>query len=238
MGARDMRISSRKSRVGFALVGSVGALSLAASPAAASPTTAALWHMDEPAGTRTMVDFSGWHNDGSVPAGVTAGIAGAAGSAYHFDGRSLVRVPHDASLNPGTAPITISAWIRVPASLGKGDYNVVQKGVATTTGGAYKLEIHASTTRKFGFPACAFNGPTTAKNRVYGPVRVNDGKWHRVECHLTATQAYAVVDGQSGPVAKRAVSSISNTTDVTLGGKPTNKHYFVGDLDEVSIRIG
>jgi hypothetical protein len=222
----------------LALVGSVGALGLAASPAVAAPTTAALWHMDEPAGTSTMVDFSGWRNDGRVPSGVTAGIAGAVGSAYHFDGRSLVRVPHDASLNPGTAPITISAWIRVPASLGKGDYNAVQKGVATTTGGAYKLEIHASTTRKFGFPACAFNGPTKAKNRVYGPVRINDGKWHRVECHLTTTQAYAVVDGQSGPVAKRAVSSISNTTDVTLGGKPTNKHYFVGDLDEVSIRIG
>jgi hypothetical protein len=231
-------IGLRRTRVGVALVGVVATVGLAASPAFAASGTAALWHMDEAAGASTMVDSSGEGNDGRVPAGVTTGIAGAAGKAYHFDGRSLVRVPHDPSLNPGTAPITVSAWIRVPANLAKGDYNVVQKGVATTTGGAYKLEIHASTTTKFGFPACAFNGPTTAKNRVYGPVRINDGQWHRVECHLTATQAYAVVDGRSGPVAKRVVTSISNSTDVTLGGKPTDQHYFLGDLDEVSIRIG
>jgi hypothetical protein len=233
-------MARRVRRTGLVLAAGLGAVALAAAPVGATTTatTVALWHMDEGPGARTMVDSSGEGHNGTVPSGVTTGIGGAVGSAYHFDGRSLVRVPHHPGLNPGTAPITISAWLRVPANLTSGDYNVVQKGVATATGGAYKLEIHASSGKKFGFPACAFNGPTTAKNRVYGPVRVNDGRWHRVECRLTATSAYAVVDGVSGPVAKRVVPSIANTTDVTLGGKPTNKHYYLGDLDEVSISIG
>jgi hypothetical protein len=227
-------------RVGATSVAVLGAAVLAASPVGAvtTPTTVASWAMDEPAGAATMHDSTGHGHHGTITGSVTTGVPGHTGSAYSFSGSSLVRVPHSPALNPGTAPITISAWLRVPATLGSGDYNVVQKGVATASGGAWKMEIHASSGKKFGYPACAFNGPTRAKNRVYGPVAVNDGRWHRVECRLTATSAYAVVDGVSGPVAKRVVPSIANTTDVTLGGKPTNKHYFVGDLDDVSVTIG
>ncbi len=119
-----------------------------------------------------------------------------------------------------------------------GDYNGIQKGQATTTGGAYQLEVFGQTIQKFGYPDCAFNSPGGFNNRVYGPIRINDGSWHHVECHLTDTQAYVTVDGAKGPVAARVVGSIANTTDLTLGGKPNDTHFFSGRADEVSITTG
>jgi hypothetical protein len=102
-------------------------------------------------------------------------------TAYEFTGGDpIVRVPAAAAtdLNPGLAPLTISAHLKVPATLTAGDYNVLEKGTATQTGGAYKFEIMGKTSSsKFGFPDCAFNS-AGVKQRVYGPRMINDGLWH------------------------------------------------------------
>lgn len=214
-----------------------------AAPASAStPVVVALWHLDESPGATQMVDSSGSavQHDGAISPDVVLGVPGAQGTAYGFRGGSpIVRVPSAADLNPGLQPLTISARLNVPANLAGGDYNVLQKGPANTVGGAYKLEIFGKAgSRLFGYPACAFNSPGGLKNRVYGPTRINDGRWHHVECHLTATQAYVTVDEVDGPQKPRAVGSIANNVDVTLGGKPNSTHFYSGDLDEVSITIG
>jgi Concanavalin A-like lectin/glucanases superfamily len=210
---------------------------------AGSQAPVALWRMDEPAGATVMVDSAGDH-DGAISSDVVTGVPGNQGLAYEFTGPSpVVRVPHDAALNPGTQPLTASTWLQVPSDLVAGDYNVIQKGTATATGGAYKLEVFAKAgNTKFGFPACAFNGKNAAgtrvTDRVYGPKKLTDGQWHEVVCRLTATQAYVEVDGIAGAKKSRTVTSISNSSDVTLGGKPNNTHFFNGRADEVSITIG
>ncbi|MEJ7707371.1 MAG: hypothetical protein WKF82_08925, partial [Nocardioidaceae bacterium] len=166
-----------------------------------------------------MIDSSGSGHHGAISSDVVVGVTGFLDQAYEFDGPApIVRVPSKDDLNPGSKPLTISAYLNVPTSLAVGDYNVIQKGPATTVGGAYKLEIFASniTSPKFGYPACAFNSPGGLKNRVYGPKAVNDGAWHHVQCHLTDTEAYVTVDGETGPKAARVVGSIANTVDVTL----------------------
>jgi len=209
-------------------------------PAFAATTVAAMWHLDESAGATRMVDTSGGGHDGMISSDVVLGAPGLRGSAYDFNGRgAIVRVPDpNGALNPGRAALTISAALKVPVSLTAGDYNVLEKGQATATGGAYKLEIVGKTSSaKFGYPACAFNS-SGAKQRVYGPQAVNDGTWHLVECHLTADKVYTSVDGRTGKVLSRTVGSIANTVDLTLGGKPDNTHYFKGLADEVSISIG
>lgn len=201
----------------------------------------AVWHMDEARSSRTMFDSSGFHHDGSLGSNVTPGITSDDGSTgYNFQQPSgMVRVPHDPMLNPGDQPVTISAHLRVAADLPVGDYNVLEKGTATASGGAYKLEIHATRrdSPKFGFPDCAFNG-AVGQNRVYGPKSIADGQWHTVVCHLTATQAYVTIDDRSGKAAARQVTTIANTVDLTVGAKPDGKHGYVGDADEVSISIG
>ena len=230
-------------RAAMALV-AVGAASVLGTPPIAladgAPRVVGLWHMDEPAGATTMRDSSGLGHDGTIGANVRTGQPSDDGStAYQVSQPSgMTRVPHDLALNPGGAPITISARLRLSAQLPAGDYNVVQKGTATAAGGAYKLEIFARRGAvKFGYPACAFNG-AAKHNRVYGPQSIADGKWHHVVCHLTASHAFVTVDGRSGPQARRDATTISNTADLTVGGKPDGSHGFVGLVDEVSITIG
>ncbi|WP_374970511.1 LamG-like jellyroll fold domain-containing protein [Terrabacter sp. BE26] len=212
----------------------------AAAVAASGPATVALWHLDEPSGATTAVDSSGRGHNGAIGASVLVGVPGQFGSAYEFPGPDAkVTVPTADDLNPYLSPLTLSAYLSVPSSLAGGDYNVVQKGQATAVGGAYKLEIVGNAgSSKFGYPDCAFNSPGGYKNRVYGPKRINDGAWHQVECHLTATQVYVTVDGRSGPVAARTVGSIANSVALTIGGKPNNTHYYQGRADEVSISVG
>lgn len=234
---------------GLAGVGVVLAGLMAAAPASATSVTLALWHLDEAPGATTMVDSTGLGHDGNISSDVVLGVPGdpavsadPSNTAYEFTGPNpIVRVPAAlaSDLNPGPAPVTLSAHLRVPAALSAGDYNVLQKGQATTSGGNYKLEIVAkkTTAPKFGYPACAFNSPGV-KQRVYGPRRIDDGQWHTVQCVLSATDVYAQVDGVDGPKLARKVGSIDNTADVTLGGKPNNTHYFEGLADEVSISVG
>lgn len=211
----------------------------AAGSALAGPTVVAQWHLDEQPGATVMADSSGFGHSGMIGSDVVLGVPGVFGTAYSFTGgQPIVRVPTSDDLNPHSLPLTISAYLNVSATLTAGDYNVIQKGQATTTGGAYKLEVFGQTTQKFGYPDCAFNSPGGFNNRVYGPTRINDGAWHHVECHLTDTQAYVTVDGSKGPAAARVVGSIANSTDLTLGGKPNDTHFFSGRADEVSITIG
>ncbi len=231
-------------RAAIALVG-VGTIGVfATSPLAiadGAPSVVALWHLDEPTGSTTMLDSSGLQVDGSIGDAVRTGVVGADGSTgYLFTQPSgAVRVPDNPALNPWDQPIAVSARLLVSSTLPAGDYNVVQKGAATAVGGAYKLEIYArARSTKFGFPACAFNG-AAGRDRVYGPQSVADGQWHQVVCNLTATQAFVTVDGRSGPSVSRQASTISNTDDLTIGGKPaTGSHGYVGVADEISITIG
>lgn len=204
-------------------------------PAQAAPTAVALWHLDEKSGTR-MVDRSGHGNDGRIDK-VTLGLQGFKGGAYGFDGRaSLVTIPDDRSLDPGTAPITISAYLQVPSSLGLGDYNVIQKGTATARGGAYKLEI-AGFAGQLGRPDCAFNG-VAGKARVVGNRAISDSRWHRVQCVLTASSISLFVDGVQQQRVPNSIGSVSNSSAVTVGGKPNKTHFYRGNLDEVTITIG
>jgi Concanavalin A-like lectin/glucanases superfamily len=217
-------------------------------------TLMAMWHLDEAPGSTVMVDSSGHDNDGVINSHVTLGMPGdpavsSASTAYQFNSKNpLVSVPDGTgSLNPGAAPITVTAYLKVPAGLQPGDYNIIQKGKATEPGGAWKMEEYATTRGSmwFGYPHCAFNTPADSttgaaahKDQVYGPKAINDGLWHKVECHLTSSSAYTVVDGVSGPVIARTTGAISNTSPTTLGGKPNGTHFFSGIADEVSVVIG
>jgi len=86
---------------------------------AAGSTVAALWHMNEPAGSTVMVDSSGNGNNGSLH-NVTAGAAGHSGTAYKFGGpkvKSYGEVPDSPSLNPGAARDQYRAQAQHPVAV-------------------------------------------------------------------------------------------------------------------------
>ncbi len=197
---------------------------------ASASTVAALWHMDETSGT-TMADSSGNGNNGTLH-NVTLGSAGKYGKSYTFGGskvKSYVEVPNSASLNPGSANITISFWLRTYSLPTSGDFDLVRKGVFTAP--EYKVELLQS-----GQIQCTFRG-TTSNHNAIGGSGLNNGAWHHIQCVKTGTQIQTVIDGKVVATTNATVGSITNTSAVEIGAYP-GSDWYKGKLDEVSISVG
>lgn len=211
-----------------AVVVAVTTVAIAAPAAAAGP--AGLWHMNETSGT-TMVDASGNGNNGSLEhiAFVSGGFSG---GAYSFNGtNSLVVVPDDASLDPGSSNIRLEAHIKVsdPPTQQEFDYDIVRK---KGSGMIYKMEVLYT-----GRGYCQFKG-TSANVVVKGGPDIADGRWHTIACSKTSNAASLLVDGSVVATKNVGAGSISNSTALVLGGKVTRTDdWFNGLMDEVSITI-
>jgi hypothetical protein len=210
-------------------------ITVLAGPAQAA-TVAALWHMESPT---AMTDSSGHGNNGKTTA-ITS-VTGSSGKGYHFNGKtSLVSVPDSASLDPGTANLTITAHIRfsVVPSVTTGDYDLIRKGLSGTVGGDWKMEIFPPTSGpRIGTAYCFFQDAKRLTASIRDTRNLADGKWHTVTCAKTATQIRLVVDGVIHAKSVR-LGSISNSQPVALGAKPGGGDRYLGDMDEVSVRTG
>ena len=130
-------------------------VALAAAVAMVSPARAAIdqpvatWQMNEPAGATTMLDSSGNGINGAIGAHVQEGTAlSGGGTGYRFpylqpntppaDPEHVVRVAHDARLNPGSGDFAVEFRMRTTHSFG----NILQKGQAG--GGGRLLEVPAA----------------------------------------------------------------------------------------------
>lgn len=221
---------SRSVAGGAALSLVVAGSALVSGGVASASTVAALWHMDETSGT-TMADSSGHGNNGTLH-NVTLGAAGKYGKSYTFGGskaKSYVEVPNSALLNPGSANITISFWLRTLSLPKSGDFDLIRKGVFTAP--EYKVELLQS-----GQIQCTFRG-TTSNHNAAGGSGLNNGAWHHVQCIKTGTQIQTVIDGTVVATTNATVGSITNTSAVEIGAYP-GSDWYMGKLDEVSIAIG
>ena len=197
----------------------------------ASP--AAIWHMDETSGS-VMRDSSGHGYDGTL-SNVRTGVAGFNGSkAYGFNGTSSkVIVPDAAGLNPGTKDLVVSvhvAFSAVPAD----DYDVIRKGLQTTAGGDWKIEIVR--VNGAAIARCYLRGSSGSWQKTTGP-NLADGAWHTITCERHATNVQMSVDGS---VWKKTttIGSISNTAPLSIGAKASGGDWMKGTIDEVSVTIG
>jgi len=223
---------------------------LVALPATASAETVAEWRMDEPAGAGTMTDSAaaGGSNDGTLSS-VTTGVPGlVSGSAYRFDGTSsAVTVADDSDLDPGAANITVTATVKVEDGQIRDDsYDIVRKGVTTTPGGNWKMEIKRSgTDPTVGKLLCVFKGVVNGGGRVavqrIANMDIVDGRAHTLKCTKTSTAVTAVVvtNGQSRTfTTTKAAGSIANDQQVILCSKIDGDDVLQGDLDQVTVDIG
>jgi hypothetical protein len=193
-----------------------GVIALGPAGVASASTVVGLWHMNETSGT-TMVDSSGHHNNGTLH-GVTLGATGVSGKAYTFNGKAYAEVPNSSSLNPGSANITISFYLKTTSLPKTGDYDLVRKGDYPAQD--YKVELLPT-----GQIKCTFQG-SASRHSASGVV-----------CIKTATQIKTVVDGKTVATTNAAVGSISNTTTLDIGAHP-GSDWTKGELDEVSIAFG
>ena len=117
--------------------------------------------------------------------------------------------------------------VRAPATP---DWDVIRKGVFDSAGGEFKVEYQPT-----GQASCGFIGSQGSSEIIAGPA-LNDGAWHTVQCVKTAAAIALLVDGQVFSQAAR-IGSIANTADLVIGARPGSE-FFIGSLDEASVRIG
>src|SRR5919107_326594 len=194
--------------------------------------TGADWQMDETSGQ--MIDSSGNNNDGD-PKDVRQ-----TGSRYVFNGStSYVAVPDAGSLDPAEKDIKLKARVKVTdRPMDDDSYDIVRKGLVTTTGGDYKMEIKRAADPTVGKLHCLFKGDGGTVD-IEARHDIVDGNFHTLECIKTSTSVMARVDGKSGSTKAGSAGSISNGSAVMVGAKTADPldDVFDGEMDFVSIDI-
>lgn len=209
--------------------------------AQASATVVAQWDMDEPAGSTTMTDSSGFGNNG-VLTGVTTGVPGFSGTDFAYDfsdpNASQAFIKKPVGLAPGANDITITTHVMTTAVPGTGanDFDLISKG-------GYKIELYP--TKKIAGSAqakCKFNGKLSgaATHNVLqaGPTNLNDGNWHTIICQKTADSVSLTVDGTTFTQAG-TVGTINPGGSLYLGRGPNlqDPDRYHGVMDDVVIEI-
>jgi hypothetical protein len=227
----------RRGVIGTCALGGLGWFVVSAPLATAAPLTVALWHMEDTGST--MHDSSGQGNNGTLTS-VTVAQPGFSGYGFGFARNpALVSVRSASTLNPGSSPFTVTAHVRftkLPTNSTGEDYDLIRKGLASTSGGDWKQEIAEN-----GRASCTSKGSSGSLTLTAGPV-LNDGNWHTVTCAFTTGGIKVLVD-QSQVASKSAkIGSISNSAALTLGAKSikstTSGDQYTGIMDEVSITKG
>jgi Laminin G domain len=202
---------------------------------AAADYPAAIWAMDEPAGSRAMHDSSGNGLNGRIGNEVAAG-----GGYFRFarlepdtpptHPAHVVIVPSTSLLDPGSDDFAITMRLRTIYQFG----NIVQKGQATVPGGSWKLQIPN------GHVQCWFRG-SAGSVLVTAPQQINDGKWHIIRCERTSDGVSLAIDGRTAAGKYGPTGHIANNWPLSIGGKTecdqrtVGCDYFAGDLDYVAI---
>jgi hypothetical protein len=192
----------------------------------------AFWRMNELSGS-TVNDDIGNHDGTSQ--NVSLGHPGHDRTAYGFNGiNSIVRIPHADDLNPGGSNFSYSAWVKFTALPPTQTFDVVRKGTSGSTGGYYKLELF--TLNNTAKARCYAKGSSGNAGIAAGS-NLNNGQWHQLTCTRTGSQWAITVDGTQFSETD-AFGSIANTSQVTIGAKPTGDDFYNGLIDDVKISVG
>lgn len=172
----------------------------------------AVWHFDETSGS-TAFDSSGNGNNGTTENVVMTG------SGYGFNGNnSRVVVPSSPSLNPGTAPFSFSVTFQSSVSPGPGlDYDLMRKGLTTTSGGEYKVEILNANGKARAL--CVIKDSAKKALQIRGSTNLTDGQVHTITCSRTSIGLTVVVDNLAPKTKSGSTGSIANTAPLAIGAK-------------------
>jgi hypothetical protein len=230
--AKHRRRRRGPSRAGVAAAGisaAVGVVAFAGPAIAAADR--AVWHLDETSGS-TAFDSSGNGNDG------TAYNVVMNGSGYVFNGSSsLIVVPTAPSLNPGTASFSYSVTFQTSVAPGNGlDYDLLRKGLTTTSGGEYKVELLEANGKARAL--CVVKDSAKKALQIRGATDLADGNVHTITCTRTSSGLTVLVDNLAPKTKAGSTGSISNSAPVSLGAKAeggAEADWFNGVLLEAGV---
>ncbi|MFT4220214.1 MAG: PKD domain-containing protein [Microbacterium sp.] len=225
------------------VIASAGAVTIAMPAHAIASRTVAFYSMDEQPAQATLRDSSGNGRNGTIGADVTPGVIYEGATAQRFathlpsDGAfpgHVDRVPHNTDLNPDSGDFSVEIRLRTTYRFG----NILQKGQGATAGGYWKVE------NPEGLPRCLFRGGDGASRTGYSTTPINDGQWHTIRCNRTSAFVEMWVDGVRQSRLNGQTGNISNSSEMSIGGKGScdgqsvTCDYFVGDIDYVRVEKG
>ena len=179
-----------------------------------------------------MTDSSGTGNNGSISSQVLRQQSGVSGYGYGFAGDGgRVTVPSSSTLNPGSGSYTVSLYFKssVKPSKSVGDYDLIRKGLASTSGGDWKIEVLGN-----GHAFCHFRGSSGSIN-LNGTSSVVTGGWHSIACSSTSTGTTLLVDGKTQAKTSAKSGTLSNTSSLMVGAKNATEDLTTGTIDEITI---
>jgi hypothetical protein len=210
------------------------ALVVLAGGIARADTTAAHWGMNEPAGTGVMFDDSGNGNNGTWE-DITA-----TGSAYKFNGvSSRVIVPDSPTLDPDTADFSYTVRFKTSSVPDDrvGDFDLLRKGLGSSSGGYYKVELYPNSANTKARALCQAQGRSGAAKLV-GSTNLADGVWHVITCEKRADVFNLVVDDVLIASQSVTIGSISNGAPLTIGAKSTGGDWYKGSMRMAAVAVG
>jgi hypothetical protein len=201
-----------------------------------------VWNMDEADGTGTMFDSGAPTQTPGTWENITAGVPGAGGTAYRFNGSSSrVVVLDGASLRPGASSFTVSASVKfttIPSASIGGDYDLIRKGLSGTHGGYWKMEIFPDSSGTKALAKCQMKGSSSSASITKAPRSLNDGVWHKISCTKNDAGITLTVD-KAKYFQAATIGSITNSDPVTFGAKKgAGGDWYKGDMDNASLQIG
>lgn len=197
--------------------------------AAAAPL-GALWNLNE-VESGTAYDSSGNGNNGA-----NYNVVGT-GSGYVFNGyTSRVIVPDDASLDPGTADFSYSVTFTTSVPAANTDYDLLRKGIASTTGGEYKVEILNVHGQARAF--CLVKDAAKVVASIRGTTNLAGSAPHTITCSKTSTGVTMRVDALAPRTrtVTAGLGSVSNSDSLVLGAKAqTGGDWFDGTMLDAQV---
>ena len=225
-----------------AVVGVTAAMMLPVPAAGAATGFRAHWKFDE-VHSSTAVDSSRHHNDGT-----NFHIVGD-GTGYTFNGvSSRVVVPSSASLNPRFADFSFGVTLTMtepPRPIGE-TYDVLRKGLSTSKGGDYKLEV--KNIKGNAVARCVVRSVRANGTKVLAAIQATrktlaDGRSHKVTCSKTRKQISIAVGTRAVRTKSfpHGLGSVSNTFKLAIGAKgessaSTGFDWFDGVISNAWVR--
>jgi hypothetical protein len=186
-----------------------------AAPAMADILPVGDWAFNEGKGT-VAHDYSGHHNDGTLQ-GLATWTQGRFQGGLAFDGNAAaVTVPDSPSLEP--ASVSVSAWIKSPASPGEYRY-IAAKGANGCFAASYGL--YTGTDGGLEFYVSANDGLSWTLSPDAGQ-SVWNGQWHNVVGTYDGSTIRLYVDG------RQVGSGTPDTTPIAYG-LPTSNAFAIGN---------
>jgi hypothetical protein len=189
-----------------------------------------LYHLDEPPGATTVDDANDVVNGRA--ANVTFGQAGKTGTAARFNGSSsIIRIPHNSSMNPGSGDFSVTVSVRFSVLPGPSTFDVIRKGIEGD-GGYWKVELYNQSGSARA--RCVWRDNAGHQTSLVRGSNLQNNAWHTITCALQGEQTRITVDGATHTNTPAvAIGTISNSRETTIGAKPTGGDWYNGLLDEV-----